>query len=64
MILTVLERTWWISIDSDTYDVNFGYILPKMTLNVGNSILESFSEKSNWLMRLNELGIEIEERLR
>ena len=52
------EDTYWIARSEDNSVIHYGLVLIGDIMETGQPILESFTDKQEWIARLSELGIE------
>jgi hypothetical protein len=60
----VSQRTWWVTMNFDNSNISFGDILPNMKLESDADLIETYTDISKWIIRLEGLDIHIEERLK
>lgn len=53
------ETVWWIAKSEDDSVIHYGTVDESNVVETGQPILESYDNENDWLIRLQQLGVEL-----
>ena len=53
------ETVWWIAKSEDDSVIHYGTVDENNIVETGQPILESYNNENDWLIRLQQLGVEL-----
>lgn len=56
-----IEKTWWITKKTDNSVIHYGEVEVGNVVESGQEEIETFTSEEEWIDRLEELGITIEQ---